>query len=176
MTFPHDTTPLFDAVVHALTAPTGMPRCLPDDRLYQLGRPQDLAIAPSPGKVLTPRCFVAPITEKPMDAQLVMTTRGRVEATVEIRCWYYASELHSDAWRETMARIADDRKRVGEALTYPGNLYTAPDGRRTGLDGGSLSAARWEPAGPVPERGQPRVYLVTHTFRAGVELTRVPTT
>jgi hypothetical protein len=172
VSFPSNTTPLFDAVVHALTRHTGQPDCLSPDRLFTLGRPADLTIAPSPSAVLSPRCFVAPIAERVLEPRLRMSNRERIEATVSIRCWYYAHDLYSTQWRETMARIADDRRRLPAALTYCDALYTAPDGTRTGLDGGSLAPDRWESIGPEPERGQPRVYRVLYTFRANVELAR----
>lgn len=174
MARPYDTTPLFQAVIHALTASTGKPRALPPDRLFTLGRPADLLKEPTaPTVYRRPRCFVMPPVSQPVDTQMLTTIR-RVEATVEIRCWYYAHTQFSREWFETVERAERDAQLVGAALTYPGALQYAPDGSETGLDGEALRSdgGRHRVVGPAPlPREGDKILQVTHVFRTTCELT-----
>lgn len=178
---PTSTAPLYDAVIAALTTDrTGPshPRALPTDRLFALGKPQDVARGPRSSEVFAgsaargrPVCWVAPIQIAPTDPQLQMTDRARYDATIEIRLWYYAHDVNSDAWRAVMAEVHRDVPLVGHAMTFPGALHEDPTGRRTGLDGGSLRAddGRWTVRAPTP-LADPRVVQVTHVFRASLEM------
>jgi hypothetical protein len=177
ISFPRDTWPLYLAVVNALTRFTGLPRCIPRDRLFALGKPGDLEGGARAGEVFRqPRCFVAPIRTTPTDPQLQMTTRSRHDVEVEIRCWYYSHEIHTPEWMRVMERVERDKHLVADALTFPGNLLADPIGRSTGLDGYSLRRddGRWEPRGPVLVPGKTRVVQLTHVFRASVELEASP--
>lgn len=175
MPFPADTAPLYRAVVAALTTSTGQVAALPASKLYVLARPEDFSNeGANAGTVFRrPKVWVEPINTRPIDPQLRLTDRNRVEATVRIHTYYFAHEAHTAEWQTAMERIDRDRVLVGEALTYPGALAEDPDENPTGLDGGSLrmDGGRWTPEGPVQTR-KDRVWRLTHVFRAGVELAR----
>jgi hypothetical protein len=177
--YPSSTTPLREAVVHALTRSTGLPRALPDDQLLVLWKPGEVIAAPSAGQVYrTAKCMVLPILSRPIEPQLEMTDRMPVEATIEIRCWYFTGKPNTSEWTRAMREIETHSVRVPSALTYPGNLATAPDGTETGLWGGSLrvDGDRYDMRGaPVPR--EPSIFQVTHLFRRiPVELARPSTT
>jgi hypothetical protein len=174
MPFPADTAPLYRAVVAAMTTETGQVAALTASKLYVLARPEDFQSEANAGTIFRrPKVWVEPIHTRPIDPQLRLTDRNRVEATVRIHTYYFAHETHTTEWQTTMARIDRDRVLVGEALTYPGALLEDPDGNPTGLDGGSLRMddGRWAPDGPTQTR-KDRVWRLTHVFRAGVELAR----
>lgn len=175
MALPTDTSPLYHAVVAALSTHTGATRCIPAAYLLREGKPQDLEKGARPGEIAAPVFFVAPIEETPTDPQLQMTDRRRVEASVSIMVWYRGHPLHAAEHEAMRSRAAADKARIVDALTYPSALYYAPDGQRTGLDGGSLriDGDRCQIEGPVPAQGYDnRVFRVTYRFRVGVEMTR----
>lgn len=175
MALPTDTTPLYDAVVAALSTWTGQPRAIPAAYLLKSGMPKDIDSGARAGTIGgRPIFFVAPIEETATDAGLMMTDRRRVDAEVQILVWYVGHPTHEAEWQAMRARAAADKQRIVDALTYPSALYSAPDGKRTGLDGGSLRTddSRCVIEGPVPAQGYDRVHRVTYRFRAGVEMTR----
>lgn len=178
MARPRNSTPAYDAIVNALTKHTGQPNCLQPAYLFKLGIPKDVnnAGAPRPGTVYgEARCFVMPIDDREKQPQLRMSNIAFVELTVEIRCFYYAPESDIEAWREQMARIAADKRRVFDALTEPGVLRYDPTGNETGLTGYSLRPDQWDPRGPVPLPSAPRVYQLTHVFKADADFERTST-
>lgn len=180
MTYPTTTTPIREAVVHALTKHTGMPRCIPRERLYVLGRPAELLEPPRPGELYRrPRAFVAPIEPIGFEPHLQMTDRMRVDINVEIRTWYFGGDgVGSREWEEASKLWEQDALNVYSALTYPGNLANAPDGTETGLLDGSLpdDRERYRPRVQVlPKRTAEQRELIVqvgHVFRARAELTR----
>lgn len=179
---PYDTAPLHAALVTALTTDvTGAarPRALTSTRLFVLGKPADHIRGTRPsqsfggvGKRGRPIVWVSPIATAPIDSTLQMSDRARRDAAGEIRCWYYAHDIDTDAWRDTVAEIHRDRELVTAALCYPGALYTvsASDTRRTGLDSGCLDISRWRALPVIPLPQEPRVLQATYTFTASVEL------
>ena len=172
---PTDTSPLYEAVVAALSTYTGQTRCIPREWLLKSGKPSDLDSDARAGELgARPVFFLAPIEESPTDPGLTMTDRRRVDATVEILVWYRGHPTHQAEWQAMRARAAADKQRILDALTYPSALYTAPDGVRTGLDGGSLrtDGDRATIEGPTLASGFDRVHRVTYRFRSGVEMTR----
>jgi hypothetical protein len=178
MTFPRDTEPMLRAVVAALTTHTGQPRCLAPDRLFRLGAPKDVTAPPSASQVYgTPRCWVMPITPREIETS-GFNDRMRIEATVEIRCWYHAGDgIGSTAWDRAEARWSRDMIDVANALTCPGALATDPDGNDTGLDGYCLRSddgrhTMTPVALPRNEATAPVIVQVTHVFRATADLSR----
>lgn len=175
---PRSTAPLYDAIVAALTTDqTGdsRPLALPTDRLYTLGRPADFLdgakarnVFGGVGKRGRPRCWVAPIQLTP-DVALQMSDRRRYEVSVEIRCWYWTHEINTAAWRAVVDEIHADAALLGPALCYPSAIYAAPDGTRTGLDGGAVMTIEHRPIVPLPS--EPRVLQATYVARASIELT-----
>jgi hypothetical protein len=174
VSLPTDTSPLYDAVVNALTKWTGQPRAIPAEWLLREGLPKDLNRGPRAGEVLNPVFFIAPIEERIVDPHLQMTDRTRLECTIELLVWYYGHPTHIREWQSMRERAAADKRRILDALSYPSALYEDPRGRRTGLDGGSLrlDGDRAIVTGPVLAQGYDRVHRVTYRFRANVELTR----
>jgi hypothetical protein len=172
---PTDTTPLYDAVVAALSTHTGQTRCIAPEYLLREGKPSDLEKGARSGELGRPVFFVAPIEEAATDPGLIMTDRRRVDATVQIFVWYRAHPTHPAEFTAMRTRAAADKQRITDALTYPSALYVAPSGTRTGLDGGSLrtDGGRLVIEGPIPAVGfDQRVYRTSFRFRAGVEMTR----
>lgn len=170
-----DTDALYDAIVYALTHYTGQERAIPADMLFREGLPKDLDKGPRAGEAIQPVFFLAPIEERIIDPQLQMTNRVRLECSIQLLVWYYGHPTHRREWQAMRARAAADKRRICDALSYPNALYTDPNGRRTGLDGGSLRLddERVTVTGPVLAQGYDRVHRVAFRFRADVELTRV---
>jgi hypothetical protein len=172
--YPTSTTPLREAIEHALTTATGLPRALPESALLVRWKPGDAIGPPSPGQVYrTARFILLPIITRPIEPQLEMTDRMDVEATIEIRTWYFTGKPNTSQWQDAMRAIDAHRVLIPSALTYPGNLATAPDGTETGLYGGSLrvDGNRYRTREqPVPR--DPTVYMVAHFFDVPVELAR----
>lgn len=182
MTLPTDTTPLYDAVVAALTTITDKTRHITGENLFVLGKPKDILDAPRGSDVWRVRpCVVMPILHREIDPQLQLTDRMRIDATVEIRCWYHAGDgVGTRDWNDASALWTRDAFAVGHALTYPGALEHDPTGLETGLDGGSLRADNGRHTVdvrvmPRTQKTDPVRVQVTHVFRASCELLR-PTT
>lgn len=179
MALPLDTEPLRAAVIAALTTYTGQTDCVPADRLFRLGLPRDLVAPPSGAETWGTRtlCAVDPVDEEDTDPQLRLTDRRRALVTVGVRCWYHCGTgADSPEYEAAVKAFKRDARIIESALTYPGALYSAPDGQRTGLDGGSIPPGRRQLLTEITREGQPgREWMrlqVRHVFRSGAEFLR----
>lgn len=179
MALPTSTEPLRLAVLNALTSPTTKPRAIPAGLLFEPALDAEGAIRAGAPKD-RPRAYVVVRDHGPdPDAlQLEMSSVRREAVLVEITCFYWSGNptVRSEV-DATLARIESDRQRLLGALLYPESLATDPDGRETGLDGGSLRWDGYSSTGPSPlpvPSGASRVLQVVHRFRVKVELAQLP--
>lgn len=176
MTLPLDTTPLHDAVEHAISQNTGQPRAIPAAHLFALAPPTEGTGRSSVAKA-KPVAWVDVVDESAAEPNMLeMSDRRRVGVRVVITCNYAAGQ---DAASRKAARAVVKRSTalLLAALCYPSALELDPDGNETGVDGGALRADQHASSGPPRQplkSTDPHVMQVVHTFRTTVEL-RQPT-